>query len=145
MVGVTIQGRLGNQLFQYAFIVTISKKLNTDFFIDQSLSSFNTAKYFQIKPSFATILATNVFSIKGYKNLFSYHIRNFYSKALALLLIKETKYFDFKQSYHEILPQINDRVLYNGYFQSAAYFSDNETEIRAQFTLKNVSTRAINK
>ncbi|MFA6276976.1 MAG: alpha-1,2-fucosyltransferase [Pedobacter sp.] len=136
MIGITIQGRLGNQLFQYAFINSISKKLNTNFFIDQSVEPFKAAKYFQLKFSLSNLLFNNVFSISGYKNFFSYYLRVFYSKALSRIFIKESKYFDFKESYQEILPTIKDQVLYNGYFQSAAYFKDNEEEILSQFTLK---------
>lgn len=136
MIAVTVQGRLGNQLFQYAFINSISKKLNCSFFIDQSVEPFKAAKYFKLKPSVSITLASNVFSISGYKNIFSYYLRVCYSKTLLGLFIKDTKYFDFKQSYTEVLSDIKNNVLYNGYFQSAAFFKNNEEDIKCQFTLK---------
>ena len=34
MIGVRLDGRLGNQLFQYAFAISLSKKYNTFYIID---------------------------------------------------------------------------------------------------------------
>ncbi len=75
MIAVKLEGRLGNQLFQYAFIYTASKKLNTKFYLDKSADYLVLDKYFNIEQDFCYLFDKKICSIKGFKNIFSHHLR----------------------------------------------------------------------
>lgn len=78
MVSTKIQGRLANQLFQYAFIYAIAKRLNTCFYIDKSIEKFKLPKYFNIKKDLFYPLDFYLFSIKDQKHIFSYHLKEYF-------------------------------------------------------------------
>ena len=71
MIAVRLEGRLGNQLFQYAFIYAAARKLNTSFYLDKSIEKFLLPQYFEVKNDFIRVLDNNIFSVTGYKNIFS--------------------------------------------------------------------------
>ena len=48
MIAVKLEGRLGNQLFQYAFAYASAKKLKTTFYLDKSTDNFLLPRYFLI-------------------------------------------------------------------------------------------------
>ena len=82
MVGIRIEGRLGNQLFQCAFILAVSKKLNTRFFIDQYIERFVVDKYFKNIKGKSHNAIPLLFNINGFKNIFNFHLRRAYYKYL---------------------------------------------------------------
>jgi hypothetical protein len=136
MVAVKLEGRLGNQLFQYAFIYTAAKKLNTTFYIDSSTESFLLAEYFNIKKDKLLFLDRLLFSIKGYKNFFSYHLRrSFYRAIKKILFLKEVQFSDKTPASKE-LSKISDGSINMGFFQSEIYFSEFKEDLKKQFTVK---------
>src|SRR5258708_11995403 len=91
MISLKLEGRLGNQLFQYAFIYAASKRLNTSFYLDKSIENFMLPKYFEVKNDFLTPLDKNVFSIKGYKNVFSIHLKKAFYHFISNIIFKGNK------------------------------------------------------
>jgi hypothetical protein len=134
LVGVRIEGRLGNQLFQNAFIVAVSKKLNTGFFIDQYTERSVLEKYFKdIKgKSHGTIPL--LFNINGFKNIFNFHLRRAYYKYLIWVNKFSSLEYNYGSASNEITTQNN--TIYKGYFQSVSFFSGFEELIRNTFILK---------
>jgi hypothetical protein len=115
MVGIAIQCRLGNQLFQYAFIKSVSEKFNTSFFIRDTADEFIAAKYFDLKGYNPILNTLNwlLFKIKT-KNV---------TKTLQAISIDD--YGGAK-----------DNEVYNGYFQSEGYFTNISAKIPSYIKVK---------
>jgi hypothetical protein len=136
MIGVSLYGRLGNQLFQYAFAYSTSKKLKTNFYIDLSSQKFTINEYFLLTSSLTTFLDKHFFSVKGYKNIFSHYFRTSYSKAVRSFFNNERTY-PFDVTPNDVLCRLEDKTMYHGYFQSEAFFSEYKTDIKNLFRIKN--------
>lgn len=106
-----INGRLGNQMFQYATLVGVARKLNLDIVLDETLpDTLDMVKNFNLK------------------NLHWYNKADINVKHLY----KEIKFnFDSR-----IFNKVEDNTDLEGYFQSWKYFDHVETEIRDQFKFK---------
>src|SRR5277367_6212557 len=91
MICVVLEGRLGNQLFQYAFIYAASRRLNTSFYLDKSIENFMLPKYFEVRNDFFSPLDNRVFSINGYKNIFRIHARRAFYHTISSIIFKEKK------------------------------------------------------
>jgi len=83
MIAVRLEGRLGNQLFQYAFTFASAQKLNTKFYLDKSIDNFLLPQYFEVKEDFLQGLDKKIFSIQGYKNIFKVHLKRAVYKGFA--------------------------------------------------------------
>lgn len=138
MIGIRVQGRLGNQLFQLAFAMAASKKLNTHFFIDQYIEHLVADKYFAGVTGKSHPAVARLFRIRGFKNIFSFHLRRLYYKYPVLIRKLPVVAYDYLSAYNEITLQNN--VLYEGFFQSELFFKDIENLIRKKFTLKKKVT-----
>ncbi|MBB3057089.1 alpha-1,2-fucosyltransferase [Mucilaginibacter gotjawali] len=136
MIAVRLEGRLGNQLFQYAFIYSVSKNLKTRFYIDKSVINFMVLAYFDIKPARLSVLDQYVFTISGYKNIFNHHLKVAFYKLLKGICGLHELIFENELSPGEQLKSINDKVLYTGFFQSEDYFIDHKKEIINLFSIK---------
>lgn len=142
MIGIRIQGRLGNQLFQYAFALTASKKLNTSLFVDLYIEHSIVAKYFKdINSGYDTIIS-QLFNIRGYKNFFSFYLRRAYFKNFALIKKLSIAMYNYDVAATEITLQNN--TIYQGYFQSASFFDGFEASIKNQFVLKKKNVDQFN-
>ncbi len=138
MISVRLNGRLGNQLFQYAFAYTAAKQLKTSFYIDQYNEKFIAGKYFKnLTPKGSTFII-NLFGITGFKNFFSFYLCRFYYDYVAKLYKLSTEKYDFNVPLTAIT--LRDSVLYEGYFQSQLFFKSAENSIRNKFTLKKKIT-----
>lgn len=113
LFGVNLEGRLGNQLFQYAYIYTLAQKHNALWFIDQTKYNFFPRKYFQLSSYRPTL---NVLFFKLYQN---------FTKA-------------FTQVNEGVGEQMPDKklVLYKGFFQSLKFFAECSHDIRKEFEIK---------
>jgi len=137
MIAVRLEGRLGNQLFQYAFIYSTAKKLNTRFYIDKSVIDFVLPTYFTIKTDQFNLLDRYIFSIKGFKNVFTYYLKRlFYNKLHLIIHLKKKNYQQLYLDPQTVLSRLENNVNYQGYFQSPSYFVGYEDYIRNAFTVR---------
>jgi hypothetical protein len=133
MLGIRLEGRLGNQLFQYAFIYTVAKKLDTTFYIDQYIESFIPGKYFDDINNTAKPIE-RLFKINGFKNIFNFHLRRLYYKLVENFYKLTVLVYDKPVLPDEIKFQNN--TLYKGFFQSELFFAPYKDDIRAKLTLR---------
>ena len=141
MISVRLQGRLGNQMFQYAFIIVAAQKLNTSFYLDQYIERSVLDNYFDISGR-SHKAAWRVFGITGYKNLFSHHLKKRFYKFIAALNKLEVKDLADMAVASSVI--LKDHTLYLGYFQSENFFKEWVDLIRQKFTLKGSFVKEFN-
>jgi len=138
MISVRLEGRLGNQLFQYAFIYNASKKLNTSFYLDKSVDCLLLDKYFDIENDFCWCFDKYIFSIKGFKNIFSHHLKyKFYGLLKSLFSLKEVNVDNYADPVTKV-GSISNNTIYSGFFQSEQYFKEISGEIYSIFNVKDI-------
>ena len=120
MVGINILCRLGNQLFQYAFIKALAERFNTSFYINEKMESFMAADYFDLE---------------GYSPA-----RNKINKLLLKLesgnLIKKLQATDIDTYSEAVSNALTNHTIYSGYFQSELFFKDIAAEIPSYIRVK---------
>lgn len=119
IVGVKSRGRLGNQMFQFAFIYAYSKKYNKSFFID----NFKHLNYFRCHDKFKS--------------------SNFRNRLLAAYWFSRGRlgFIVHNEESINIKPNLTN-CIFIGYFQSLQYFEQYLDDIRSLFTIKTkYSTR----
>jgi hypothetical protein len=123
MIVVNSDGRMGNQMFQYAFALAVSKNLSTRFFIDEQHHRFLLPEYFEM-PSFHSI-----FNQTGRKILKKLN-------ELGCWSLSEKLVPDDKEP-ADLLLKIQDDCIYKGFFQSKKYFENVEVALkRKEFIVK---------
>jgi hypothetical protein len=138
MVAVKLEGRLGNQLFQYAFIISTAKKIGTRFYLDKSIETFIPKKYFKLKRDFLLPVDSLVFSIKGFKNIFSLNFRKaFYSRFEKMAFSNQVMAFNNTDQPAEALQKLQNNYMYQGYFQSEQYFESSKHDIKSLLVIKS--------
>ena len=121
MIGVKLIGRLGNQLFQYAFAYSVSKKLKTPFLL---IESEYHHKY-----------NIHYFRLRLFEKLSSKIATSFYFKlSKKFKIIKE--YDNNEVLTIEELINFKNNLVYEGFFQSENYFREYEKHLRQLFTIK---------
>ena len=123
MIGVRLDGRLGNQLFQYAFALSLSKTLKTSFYISQ-YNCYNLIYEYFVLPS-------------------NGKMRN---KLIERFFWKEMKYIegiDFNVD-NWMGKCIDPSATYSGFMQSYLFFKNVETDVFREFTIRKKWTRKFN-
>ena len=118
MIITKFQGRLGNQMFQYAAALAISKKLKTFCLIDESSNSV-FLKYFEIR-------------------LFGYDFVNSMMLKLFKKTIKKTIYQIGDEDITEMKKLFINNSYYNGFFQSELYFEGYESYLKNKMVIKKI-------
>jgi hypothetical protein len=137
MIAVRLEGRLGNQLFQYAFIYAAAKKLNTSFYLDKGVENFLLPKYFEIKNDFLAPLDNKVFAIQGYKNIFRIHAKKVFYNFLSALLFRGKRItINNEMQIEDASIQLKNHHIYFGFFHSESYFQNAKDEIRALLKIR---------
>ena len=122
MFGIKIEGRLGNQMFQYAFAIALQQKLQTNFYIDGYKYHFIN-KYFILDRYFT--LSTQA----SLKNL----ARKTYAQLAGLPQIVQDQW----QPPDSFLAEhAKDGFFFRGFFQSAQYFSNVKDIVVKEFEVK---------
>jgi hypothetical protein len=134
MIVIRTEGGLGNQLFQYAFGKSLSKKLNTKLLIDKSKYLSNTEK----REFVLDKLELNYDGYyKGYSNKYLFKLSSKFPKLFyrELLFYKE-KFFHYDP---EVFSLINSKSYYfQGYWQSYKYFHDYIQHIKDEVKINNL-------
>ena len=130
MIGIITTGRLGNQMFQYAFGKAIQKKYNTKVvFINREKGKhkFKLFKYF------------NLYS---YNHLINELIASFFllKKPKRILLKSTSNNLNLFSNFSK-----NTNIIVDGYFQSERYFYNIKNEIENIFEIKKIYIDAFNK
>lgn len=120
MIGVVIECRLGNQLFQYAFALELSKRHHVNFVIYNS-GEFFAPRYFELK-EYSTL--KNIL----YRAFFKISTFSFFKK------IASTPIHDFQG--HQLEGTVNNKV-YQGYFQSDQFFPNIKKDLKSHFKIKS--------
>ena len=136
MIGIKLQGRLGNQLFQFAFIYATAKKLKTSFYIDQTNQKLIIQNYFDIPTNFSLFFEKNIFSIPGYNNLFSCYLKKWFYLFLQKYKAYNKVSFTADSNENKVFSSIENKTLFEGYFLSESYFNDYSAAIRKLFNVK---------
>lgn len=133
MIAIELEGRLGNQLFQYAFIYSEAKSSKQNFYLDRSIEPLLIDKYFKVPNDKFYKINKYVFSIRGYKNLFSFHLKRIFYTLLKHIFSLNVVSVENPE---QISRNFKKNVLYKGYFQSQLYFKSYTEEIKGLFLLK---------
>lgn len=143
MIAIRIEGRLGNQMFQYAFIYSAAKRVKTGFYVDKGIEKFKLYEYFDIEKDTFYLFDKYIFSIEGFKNIFCYHLKvRFYNFFQALLFNKQIVLESYKTAATEEMKMLKDNQFYCGFYQSEKYFINQLDNIKKLFTLKRIITES---
>jgi hypothetical protein len=139
MIGVLSQGRLGNQMFQFAFGYCAAKQLNTDFFFEGN----HSLHYFDLYPEFyqhngknKTRFALTNLMKKGNGNPFQRPLRRIPENIKQFLVRK--KIMDWPNQLgnsNYLLQNLKNNTFYSGFFQSAEYFDLYREDIQRLFNI----------
>lgn len=140
---VNIIGGLGNQMFQYAFAYSISKKTNQAFELD--ITDFNTYWHPYKLDAYWHLYQLNAFQIEG--NFTSRRIKlkkiNLLNKVIGRLKIIKRKlltkgyYQELHHNFDKNVFNIQGNTYFVGYWQSERYFKEYRGELLKQFMLKS--------
>jgi len=123
MIGVRLDGRLGNHMFQYAFALALSRKLWTPFYMDQYNMDFQLYQYFKL-PS-------------NKKKINEFIERYLWQK------VKYSESIDFDGTNWKL--KCKDRfAVYKGYMQSELFFNNVKHKIHKEFVIKDIWVKQFN-
>lgn len=120
MIKVSLHGRIGNQLFQYAFGYLMAKKQKTFFLLDIQKNKFYL-------DCFQLSFPHNFLSNKKFLRLYGWLVRKIEFK-------KHRDYLDLKTKF--ILDQAVDSNSFDGYFQDADLMESDKKTIEKLFKIK---------
>ena len=123
MIAIGIEGRLGNQLFEYAFAYRVAKLIHTMLLIDR-VKEYYLPKYFRLSYVYHRIDTIP-------------YVRIQYRKCVAQL--QATNVLDLTDCTmrpEEVIAQIKDKTYYKGFFQSAVFFEP--TDVKKIFRIRRV-------
>lgn len=119
MIIVGLRGRLGNQMFQYAFAQKAARQLRT-FFLLKPIYQNELTEYFKLD-----IITRVLFS----KYICKRYIEYVFNK------IKKRKVIEQNGWQSEV--EVKNNVEYNGFFQSELFFQKNKRILQQKFKIKN--------
>lgn len=136
MVNIVLNGRLGNQLFQFAFAYHLAKQRNTTYCLNQKIEKCYLPDFFDVRTGPFHFLDITLFSIKGYKNIFSHYLRKSFYRFIDFVFSQNKKFIQFNESYKDATYIITNNSSFEGYFQSELFFEQHEQEIKKSLKIK---------
>lgn len=136
-IGIKTQGRTGNRMFQFAFGLALSKKLNTSFFVEDMKGLEWLVAYYKCLPANSRVIS-GVKRRHKLKRIFRQAIPNTY---LGLDVIS----IDDWHTVSQLEPKFKDNSFYMGYFQSYDFFKDSVDEVKDLFRIKESSVEEFRK
>ena len=136
MIGIKVQGRFGNQLFQYAFAYAAAKKIGTSFYMDERDQALIIQDYFDLPFSFSVFLEHRLFRINGYGNFFSGLLKKKFYLLLHRYAVSLQEAFPADAGKNEVFSRIRNKTFFEGYFLSEDYFRDCSAALRKIFRVK---------
>jgi hypothetical protein len=139
MIVVKLQGGIGNQMFQYAFGLSLSNKLNTTLYLDLS---FFKEDHGLTPRKYELDLFNSSINIAGDKLINSFLRPGLFQKILKKTGIDQSNFYRenglrFGDNVFEIKPP----AYFEGFWQSEKYFTGIEDLIRKAFTFKSSLNR----
>lgn len=120
MVGINVQCRLGNQLFQYAFIKALAERFHTSFYLNEKI---------------VPLIAADYFDLEGY-NPTQNKLNKFLLKLESGNLIKKLNATDIDTYSEAVSNALTNHTIYSGYFQSELFFKDIAAKIPGYIRIK---------
>lgn len=117
MIVVDLEGRLGNQMFQYAFAQNVAKKKNTRFLLNPVYNN-ELVQYFTLD-----VLTHGLYSRVGLR-------------LNSFLLKKILTYQMIIQNGWQNQVKIEDNIHYKGFFQSESFFQENRNIVVKSLSIK---------
>ena len=144
MIGVKLNGRLGNQLFQYAFGYSASKKLKVNFYLLKTGTPIDIYRYFKLEKNLFYLIDIIFFNTKVGKLLFSHYLRRVFYGFISSLKIRQTKLINYTESPEAINNALEDKTNYDGFFQSEVHFENYKEKIIEIFKIKDKYQKIFN-
>jgi hypothetical protein len=136
MIVIKLQGGLGNQMFQYAFGISVSQKLKSRLYFD--LSFYTLTDNGLTQRNFELGLFAGSVNIAGDSLKNSFFGKSLYSRIVHKLGIsKKTVYREQTLKFSSDVFNVKPPVYFEGFWQSEQYFNDNEDLIRKSLVFKN--------
>lgn len=139
MIITRLMGGLGNQMFQYAIGLVLSKNINTEFVVDDSIlidrKNLNSN-------SVLRELDLDVFKLdydSNFKGKVTYH-NSWFLRNINKFIPYEFKSYLVEKHFHydkKIKQLRNENIILEGYWQSFKYFDLYKSEILKSFTFKD--------
>ncbi|UKT64394.1 alpha-1,2-fucosyltransferase [Pedobacter mucosus] len=136
MIAIVLNGGLGNLLFEYAFIYSLHKRLNTPFLLIKHGDPILLYRYFNVERNTLYYIDKFFFNHSGYKLFFSHYLRKIFISLIGNLTIKQKVVINNKDNPDSVLIEVKNHTTYEGYFQSELYFKLHSQEIKTLLRLK---------
>jgi hypothetical protein len=135
LIIIKLQGGLGNQMFQYAFGLSLSKKLSTPLYFDASF--FKQADHGLTPRKYELDLFDIPINIAGNKLVNRFLHPNFIQKAYSKIGInKSTIFGENSLRFTNKVLETKLPAYFEGFWQSEQYFIELDDLIRKSFTFK---------
>jgi hypothetical protein len=128
MIMIYLKGRLGNQLFQYAFARSAATKLETWFYFDKTYQDYLIPRYFEVGISLLGPVDW-LFRQRGYREFLRYGARRRFYGALRRVFRLEPVQIGDEVEGRTVWENLSDGHSYEGYFQSEDFFPDSRAEL----------------
>jgi len=137
VVGVRVNGGMGNQLFQYAFITTAASAHKCQFFLDKEGAPIEIYRYFKLDKTVFYYADIYFFNYNGFRLFFSHYLRKAFYALIKKCFIKKTIKISNTDDPVQSAKLADDEVLFEGFFQSPYYFRTNSDRIRKLFEIQD--------
>ena len=122
MIAVKLHGRLGNQMFQYAFGLSAAEAIKTRLIL--------------LRPDLEDAVLHNYFTLGSNRFLLLLRLR-----FARYLKPQKQIHFNNEQSPRKVILSLANSTLYTGFFQSADYFKNIDLLVREHFQIRDSYAR----